>query len=130
MIGLLVVLAFVFSEYKNNQEELVIRDVCAQFDSAVRQRDYETAYEFMSPNYRQNHSLSQFIGGEFGEGNISGGRITCEYRGKSVSVVLLHPRAKVASVIHTPFGSLNTEIFLRKVGDKWYFTGKIGGFSG
>jgi hypothetical protein len=130
MIGLLVVLAFVFSEVKNNQEKQVIRDVCAQFDIAVGYRDYETAYEFMSPDYRQNHSLAQFIEGKFEEGNSNGVRITCGHRYKSVTVLLLHPGARAASVTHTPFGSLNTEIFLRKVGDKWYFTGKTGGFSG
>jgi hypothetical protein len=32
----------------------------------VARKDYETAYEFMSPNYRQTHSLAQFIGGEKG----------------------------------------------------------------
>lgn len=130
MIGLLVALAFVFSEVKNNQEKQVIRDVCAQFDIAVGYRDYETAYEFMSPGYRQNHSLAQFIEGKFGEGNSNGVRITCGHRYKSVTVLLLHPGARAASVTYTPFGSLNTEIFLRKVGDKWYFTGKTGGFSG
>ncbi|MAU00493.1 MAG: hypothetical protein CL608_25400 [Anaerolineaceae bacterium] len=130
IMGLLVVLAFVFSEYQNYQEKLVVSDVCTQFDSTVRRRDFETAYEFMSPSYRQTHSLAQFIAGEFGEGTGVGGRITCEQRSKSVRVVLVHPSARKASVIRTPFGSLNTEIFLEKIGGSWYFTGKTGGFSG
>lgn len=121
IIGLLVAFAFVFAEYKHHQEQMAIRDVCTQFDSTVRRRDYETAYELMSPNYRQTHSSAQFM-------EDYGRRITCEQRSKSVRVVLIHPRARKASVIRTPFGSLNTEIFLEKVGDNWYFTGKTGGF--
>jgi hypothetical protein len=122
-IGLLVALAFVFSEYQHQQEKLIIRDVCTQFDLAVAGRDYETAYEFMSPNYRQTHSLAQLITG-------AGSRLTCGYPfnrptfSKSVRVVLLHPRARNASVIHTPFGSLNTEILLEQVDGKWYLTGE------
>lgn len=127
-VGLLVALSFVFPEYKHQQEKLFIRDVCTQFDLAVAGRDYETAYEFMSPNYRQTHSLAQFIAGE-------GSRLTCGYPSntptfsKSVRVVLLHPRARNASVIHIPFGSLNTEILLEQVDDKWYLTGETRSFA-
>jgi hypothetical protein len=131
IIGLLVALAFVFSEYNNHQEKLTIRDVCTQFDLAVARKDYETAYEFMSPNYRQTHSLAQFIGGwgggVFGESTSAGRRVTCgqPLRGK-IRVVLLHPKARKARVIYFPFGSLNLEVFLEQVDDKWYFTGEIG----
>lgn len=129
-IGLMVALAFVFSEYENHQEKLAITDVCTQFDLAVAHRDYETAYEFMSPDYRQTHSLAQFIGGEFGEGIAVGRRVTCEYPHTRVTVVLLHPKAREASVTHTPMGSLIMEILLEKVGDRWYFTGEIRHFQG
>jgi hypothetical protein len=40
--------------------------------------------------------------------------------------VLLHPKARKARVIYFPFGSLNLEVFLEQVDDKWYFTGEIG----
>ena len=130
LIGLTVAFAFVFSEYENNQEKLTIRDVCTQFDLAVARRDYETAYEFMSPDYRQTHSLVQYIGGEFGEGVAVGRRVTCEYPHTRITVVLLHPKAREASVTHTPFGTLITEILLEQVDDKWYFTGEIRHFQG
>lgn len=128
--GLLVALVFVFAEYQHQQEKLTIKEVCTQFDLAVAGRDYETAYEFMSPDFRQRHSLTQFIEGEFGEGVAVGRRVTCGHSRKSVRVVLLHPKAIEASVTHTPFGSLNTEILLEKVDDKWYFTGEALLFQG
>jgi hypothetical protein len=78
----------------------------------------------MTPNYRQTHSLAQFIAGE-------GSTLTCEWpyndhnHSKSVRILLLHPKAREASVIHTPFASINREIFLEQVDDKWYLTGAI-----
>ena len=118
VIRLLVAFAFVFAQYEHRHEQLTIRDICTQFDLAVGRRDYETAYELMSPDYRQTHSPAQFI-------DDYGRRITCRQRDKSIKVVLVHPGARNASVIRTPFGSLNTEIFLEKMGENWYFTGKI-----
>ena len=129
VIGLLIALSFVFSEYQNHQEKLTIRDVCIQYDLAVGRNDFETAYEFMSPNYRQIHSLAQFTAGE-------GSRLTCGYPSitltfsKSLRVLLLYPKAREASVIQIPFGSLNTEILLEQVDGRWYLTGKTRSFIG
>lgn len=119
-IVLLVALSFVFEEYKYQQEKLLIRDVCIQFDLAVTGQDYETAYEFMSPNYQQTHSLAQFIAGE--------DRIlTCGYSDTNDRVVLLHPIARNASV-YLPSGSFGWEVFLEQVDDKWHLTGETRGF--
>ena len=130
MVGLLIILAFVFLEAKTDQEKQVISDVCAQFDLAIGGGDYETAYGFMSPHYRQGHSLAQFMESKFVEGNGNGARITCGHRSKSVTVLLLHPGATAASITHTPLGSLNTEIILRRVDGQWFFTGNVRDFSG
>lgn len=129
IVGLLVAVTFVLTEYNYQQEKLTIRDVCNQFDFAIELKDYETAYELMSPNYRQTHSLAQFIAGE-------GSTLKCGYPynrpefSKNVRILLLHSNAREASVIHTPFGSLNQEIILEQVDNKWYLTGEIRHFIG
>lgn len=123
-IALMVAIAFVVPEYKYQQEKQTIRDVCTQYDLAIAQKNYETAYEFMSLNYRRTHSLAQFIAGE-------GRTLKCGYpynrteHSKSVRILLFHSNAGEASVIHTPFGSINREIFLEQVDDKWYLTGRF-----
>jgi hypothetical protein len=122
-IGLLVALAFVFSEDQHRQEKLIIKDVCTQFALAAAAKDYETGYQFMAPQYRQTHSLGQFIAGE-------DRTETCGYPyftpgfSSHTTVVLLHPKARNAGVINIPYGSLNSEILLEKVDGKWYLTGE------
>ncbi len=110
-------MAFVFSEYKIHQERLAIKEVCTQFDSAVARKDYETAYELMSPDYRQTNSLTQFVENE------RRWLICKRWPTTIVGVVLFQAHDRYARVIGLPFGSLNTEFYLEKVDGRWYFTG-------
>lgn len=123
-VALLIAVAFVFSEYKVHRERLAIKEVCTQFDSVVARKDYETAYELMSPDYRQTHSLTQFVENE-------GSRFACKRQPtKIVGVVLFHAHARYASVIGLPLGFTNAEIYLEKVDGRWYFTGQRRPFLG
>lgn len=109
--GLLVISDQVFSERQAHQEEIVIRDICAQFNQAKAREDYETAYEFMSPEYRQAHSLEAFIREK--------GWFTCS---PFMTVSVRHPVTRKAYI--TQGGSLLYTIYLEKLGPQWYFTGE------
>lgn len=116
IIGLLIFSAYVFSEYQTRQEEVAIRAICTQFDQAVVREDYETAYQFMLPDYRQTHSLAEFMASR---------RFTCSpYMGISI----LHPATRKASIIKS--GSLRYVFFLEKLDHQWYFTGEYRVFQG
>lgn len=107
----------VFSEYQKPQEEMAIRDVCARFEQAIAQEDFETAYEFMSPDYRQVHSLAKF------ERDYRG--FTCSrYTRVSISY-LATSRASMRGG-----GSLIHATYLEKLNHQWYFTGEYRLFQG
>lgn len=111
IIGLLVISDQVFSERQAYQEEIAIRDICAQFNQAKTRGDYETAYKFMSPEYRQAHSLEAFIREK--------GWFTCS---PFMTVSVRHPATRKAYI--TQGGSLLYTIYLEKLGPQWYFTGE------
>ena len=108
--------AFAFSWYQLYRDNLLIKDVCTQFDQAIMQKDYEAAYEFMSPSYRRAYTIEQFIDGSGKEFE------SCKpIKGYVVEVSI---GARVASIVPYPLGSLNTKIILEQVNGKWYFTGE------
>ena len=104
--------------YNIHHETLLIKDLCTQFDQAIEQGEYETAYELMSPSYRQRYSLTRFINGDGREFR------SCVIGDKSYIVEVAIER-EVAHVIPYPLGSLMHEIFLKKINHKWYFTGEV-----
>jgi hypothetical protein len=117
IIGLLVLSVYVFSEHQTRQEEQAIRDFCARFNAAMAREAYETAYEFMSPDYRQTHSPAEFISDKRW--------FTCsEY----MRVSILHPVTRTASI--SQGGSLRYIISLKKVDHQWYFTGEYHVYQG
>lgn len=118
IIGLLIILAFAFSEHKNYQERLVIRDICIQFGQALAQGEHKTAYNLMSPDYQQTYSFAQFIAREGRE------VWSCGPAGKYL-VVAVQKGGTEASITHYPPGGLNVEIFFEKVNHQWYLTGKV-----
>jgi len=111
IIGLLAISNYVFSEYRARQEEVVIRDICAQFNQAMTREDYETAYEFMLPDYRQTHSLAEFKRDQWW--------FTCP---PFMTVSIRHPVTRKASI--SQGGSLRYVFFLEKLDHQWYFTGE------
>lgn len=117
IIGLLVLSAYVFSDYQTRQEEYAIRAVCARHNEAMTRGDYETAYELMSPDYRQTHSLAQFI--------IDKRWFTCS---PYMRLSIFHPTTGKASIIQG--GSLRRVISLEKIDHQWYFTGEIRTYQG
>jgi hypothetical protein len=122
-ISLLIILAFTLSEYTRYRDRLAVRDVCLQFDQAIAQGEYDTAYELMSPNYRQTHSLVQFKA-ERGSRGCLGTRPNTQH------LVVLYFGGE-AGVMNYPIApSLNTMILFEKVNRQWYLTGKVKGIQG
>ena len=117
IIGLLVVSVYVFSEYQTRQEEMVIRDFCARFDEAMAREDYETAYEFMLPDYRQTHSLAEIKRDQRW--------YTCS---RYMRNTILHPATRKDSI--SQGGSLRYVFFLEKLDHQWYFTGEYRAYQG
>ena len=117
IISLLVVSAYVFSEYQTRQNEMAIRDICTRFDQAVAREDYETADEFMLPDYRQTHSLAEF--------KRDPRWFTCA---PYMRISILHPVAGKASI--SQGGSLRYVYFLEKLDHQWYFTGEYSLYQG
>lgn len=117
IIGLLVLSVYVFSEHQTRREEQAIRDFCARFNAAIAQEAYETAYEFMSPDYQQTHSPAEFI-------SDKRWFICSEY----MRVSILHPITRTASI--NQGGSLRYVFFLEKVDHQWYFTGEYRVYQG
>ena len=121
--GLLIVSAFIFSWYEIYRAKLLIKNVCTQFDQAIEQRDYETAYEFMSPSYRQTHTIARFIEDD------SWFWRNYEPCNKDY-IVEVYIGAREAGIVPYPRASLIHKIILEQANGKWYFTGESRYFQG
>lgn len=117
IIALLALSVYVFSEYQTRQEEQAIRVICARHNEAMTEGAYETAYELMSPDYRQTHSLAEFI--------IDKRWFTCS---PNMNISILHPVTGKASI--SQGGSLRRVISLEKKDHQWYFTGEARTYQG
>jgi hypothetical protein len=119
IIGLLIAFIFAFSSYQIYQDTLLIKDICTQYDQAMDQRDYETAYEYMSPTYRQAYPIGRFVG----DGGGFWG--TCKPSNKDYMVQVAIGAEEAHIVPFPPYGSLVSEIILEQINQNWYFTGDV-----
>jgi hypothetical protein len=119
MSSLLIVLMIAFSSYQVYQDTLLIKDICTQYDQAMEQRDYETAYELMSPAYRQTHTIGRFIGD--GGGFLGAWQLSS--KGYLVQIAIGAGKANI--IPFPPYGSLVSEIILEQINQNWYFTGDV-----
>jgi hypothetical protein len=108
-----------FSSYQIYQDTLLIKDICTQHDQAMKQRDYETAYELMSPSYRQTHTIGRFIG----DGGGFWG--TCKPSNNDYMVQVAIGAGEAHIIPFPPYGSLVSEIILEQINQNWYFTGDL-----
>jgi hypothetical protein len=119
IISLLIVFMIAFSSYQIYQDTLLIKDICTQYDQAMEQRDYETAYELMSPTYRQTHTIGRFIGDS---GGFWG---TCKPINNDYLVQITIGAGKAKIIPFPPYGSRVSEIILEQINQNWYFTGDV-----
>jgi hypothetical protein len=119
IVSLLFLFMIAFSSYQIYQDTLLIKDICTQYDQAMKQRDYETAYELMSSTYRQTYTIGRFIG----DGGGFWG--TCKPSNNDYMVQI----AIGAGADHIgplpPYVSLVCEIILEQINHNWYFTGDV-----
>lgn len=102
----------------SEQEKVDIIFRYTEFHESCNQENYEKAYSFMSPDYRQIHTLEQFISdsGTFGEEWLE---LHPNYSLKfSGNRAYLYPQNAA-----NPFFWSGPEYELIKIEGVWYFTG-------
>ena len=114
-----IICTFVFSCYQVYQDTLLIKDVCTRYAQAMEYSEYETAYELMSPPYRQTHTLTRFIKDH---GSLTA---TCMRSERGYFTTRISLGAREAKIFSYPQGSLIKVGILEKVDHKWYMTGEF-----
>jgi hypothetical protein len=119
VISLLLASLFVFSNYEIYRDKLLIEAVCRQFDEAIGQSDYETAYGLMSPTYRKTYTMAQFTRGDGRE------FINCKTKSERNYIGEVDIGARKGRIVSPPFGSINFPPILEQINNKWYLTGEL-----
>ena len=90
-----------------------------QFREALKTDQFEAAYTFMSPDYRQSHSLDEF------KNHFSGLYLHPLYPNRYLSFNIRRAKLMPEYDRFGPFFQSSLVLEWEKVGDEWYLTGKI-----
>jgi hypothetical protein len=99
----------------------VIETRYTEFYDSYRDKNYETAFNYMSPEYRQSHTIEEFI---YDFDFLTGGDWLRLKSGRSLRIsddkAKLYPRNQWA----VPFLWAGPEYSLVKIDGEWYLTGE------
>ncbi len=113
---------FVQLNYVRQSQELVIESYL-NYHQAVTSQNYEQAYEMMTPNYRQTHSIEDLIADNYFLGQMmasvnSVSKFNVETGSKTKTFIVIGNKA---TFWNRP--SVGIAVFLEKINGRWYFNG-------